>query len=832
MGFGGAVLTGCELEQSFHSQTGRTATLAHIAVEHATRLAAAVIPAKAVPAKQVKQSSIVLMSLAGFTGLLTLLLPEMMQTQWNRFLHPYGDIPRFSNTTIEIEEPHKRVMYGEPLDIRAAVRGEPVDSATLVLEYDSGNIETLPMFPEADSHWRASLAKMTEDAIYYVRTDHARSTRHSIEVIMVPRIENVRFRITPPAYTHRTAYEGPLSQEGISGLPGTTVEVRATSNRPLSRGEIAVTTSHDNVVTTVPMLPTASGSTEVVGEFTITGNGKFELQLFDIDENGSRDRFTGGITLLRDERPIIRISRPPVRSLATPSVTLPITIDAEDDYGIAEIRIFRSLNDSRFLATSHPLPDTPLRRFHGQVDLPLAAYNLQPGDSIKVFARVEDNDPDGAKGAESSVILIDIISQEQFEQMVRARNGMEMMLSRYREALRRLEAAKEELERLQEKLETLDPNDPASDETRRELQKLADRLNKEAEAIRKLAQNPLPYDLDRQLSEELNKAAKLAEDTADALEKMLESDPLNNESVKEQLSELGEKLASGKQSFDQAAMPSLELLAAVMPLKRAENRFVQQVMQQKDLAERLSSLKDREEETDPVVRARMRELEAEQREIRESLYTLLREIKEQADMLPEQAEFEELRKSAMEFADAVNTSGASTAMTMAQSWLAEYSGAKGYANALEAAEILEQFLSQCEGMGECVSQCLFGFSPSLNLNQTLDQLLRDMGFGGAGGSGMMGAGQGIGAQRGGPNVGLYGMLPGMSAFSDSQSEGRGGAAMFGGGGADGGINPDMGSDYDLSVEGAVGGSSGGAVPLRYRQAVGRYFQRIVEEGER
>ena len=39
---------------------------------------------------------------------------------------------------------------------------------------------------------------------------------------------DVRFRITPPAYTNRPPYDGPLPKDGIAGLPGTVVQVWAT----------------------------------------------------------------------------------------------------------------------------------------------------------------------------------------------------------------------------------------------------------------------------------------------------------------------------------------------------------------------------------------------------------------------------------------------------------------------------------------------------------------------------------------------------------------------------------------------------------------------------
>ena len=837
MGFGGAVLTGCELEQSYRSQTGRTATMAQMAVEHAARLAARTELAQAVPAKQVQHRAIVLLSLLGFIGLLILTMPGMMKTQWNRFTHPYGDIPRFSHTTIEIKAPEKQVVYGDPLDIRAIVHGDSVDSAMLVLETAAGEIETLPMFPEANASWRASLARVTESALYYVRVGHARSTRHSIEVIMVPRIENVRFRVTPPSYTLLPPYDGPLPSEGISGLPGTKVEIRATSNRPLSRGEMTISMGQNNSGVVMTMLPTTTDDTaekaEVFGEFEITDHGRFELQLFDVEGLGSRDRFSGGITLLRDERPMIRIMQPPARSLATPAVVLPVMIYAEDDYGISQIQIFRSLNDSRFMPSNLPLPpsesaSSPLRKFHGQVELPFGDYGVQPGDTIKLFARVLDNDPADPKGAESSVVVVDIISQAEFEQMTLAKQGLEVMLSRYREALRRLEAAKEEVEQLLEKIQQLDPNEPISDEINQELQKLAARMQKETEAIGKLAQNPLPYELDKQLSEELEKAAKLAEGAAESVVQMLEMS-MRNKDAQERLEEISKRLGTGKQSFEQATMPPLELLAAIMPLKMAENRFVELVRQQRDLADRLSSLQGQDHVDDPTMKTRMHELEEEQRFVEESLHTLLKDIVRHAELLPDREEFTELRESALDFSDAVKNSGAMPAMIVAQSALAEYFGTMGHAKAEEAAEKLEQFLSQCEGMGQCASDCL-RFQPNMgsSLNQTLNQLLNSMGMGTGSGSGM-GSGFGINSQRGGPDIGLYGMLPGMGSFAERQDGGKSGAQGFGSGEGIGGMNPDVEDGYEAATEGSVGGTSRGAIPLRYRQAVGRYFQRIVED---
>src|SRR6185436_6758847 len=99
---------------------------------------------------------------------------------------------------------------------------------------------------------------------------------------------------------------------------------------------------------------------------------------------------------------------------------------------------------------------------------------------------------------------------------------------------------------------------------------------------------------------------------------------------------------------------------------------------------------------------RMRELEQEQRGLRDDLTNLLEDIKNHANRLPDTPELAQLKATALKFADAVHNSGAAEAMLGAEAGLIDFSGTTAYERALEAAEILEKFISQCQGMGgEC-----------------------------------------------------------------------------------------------------------------------------------
>ncbi len=338
---------------------------------------------------------------------------------------------------------------------------------------------------------------------------------------MIPRLESVRFRITPPAYTRRPPYDGPVPQAGIAGLKGTKVEVWAKSNRPLAGGSVEV--AFDKGRTPVGLRPLPDDDQQVTGAFEIRSAGKLELSVTDTAGHDNQDKFAAAVTLLKDESPLIRILQPQHLSLATPQATLPVVLAGEDDYGISHVQLFRSLNDSRPLPMDFPLGKTPGLRFDGNEALPLSAYGLAPGDNIKLFARIEDNDPEGPKGSETPVVEVRIISQEQFESMLREREGLEVLMSKYRAAQRRLEALQQAEDGLRKKLKE-SHDEKVSESARQDLQRLSKQLHDEAEEIRKSAEHLLPYDADHKLSKQL-------EQLADSLEKMSKkASDLENES--------------------------------------------------------------------------------------------------------------------------------------------------------------------------------------------------------------------------------------------------------------------------------------------------------------
>ena len=370
-------------------------------------------------------------------------------------------------------------------------------------------------------------------------------------MITTPRIEDVRCRIAPPAYTHLSPYEGPIPSGGFSGLPGTQVQICATSNRPLRGGTVRLlaggkpSTEKSNNIALAP----GAVAEEVTGTFEIRSAGKFELQVADTDGTPAEEPIAGVIHLLHDDRPFVRIRQPAAVSLATPDAALPVVVSAEDDYGISRVQLYRSLNSSRALPVDFPLPKIPPTRSDPQDRLPLSAFGLSPGDVIRLFARVEDNDPAGPKGSESPSVEVRIISQQEFERMLRAREGLEVLASKYRQAQRRLESLAKDADGLRKKAKAAGDKKLSSAE-RAELHRLAERLAEAADQLDAAAKHLLPYDIDKQLSRQLQRLSRKMRRHAADLDQLASRSNLTGQELEQALDDLQRELKGDETDFD------------------------------------------------------------------------------------------------------------------------------------------------------------------------------------------------------------------------------------------------------------------------------------------
>lgn len=825
----GQVLSGVDL--LINTQDRRNAVthgLIEIAIQRANRVCGNTPRSEVVPLREFRRPGYAVSAVAiglMFTGFA---MPRLLSTEWLRFMDPYGDHPPFSRVEFNVDPGDTRIVYGGHADITASTANAVVEDLELVLlDGDGKEFESLPMFPESKDHWRTTIVDVTQDMSYFVRARRARSHKHAITVITVPKLERVSLRVTPPAYTNRPVYTGPVPQNGISGLAGTRVDVSAASNRPLSAG--VMTIGAEKNLEQVDMPPEELDT--VVGTFTIQRSGPLQVQVIDTDGQLSQDTFTTSITRLEDERPFIRILQPQRQSLATPQARIPVQLAAEDDYGISAIMLYRSLNDSRPLPQRLPVADPSPLSTNDVLVFPLGEYDLLPGDTIELFGRVEDNDPAHPKGYESPITTIRIISQEELQRLMLAKSSMEVLQSKYQQAMRRLERLAQAIEQLQKEIDELPPGSDLPSALREKLNTLADHLGEAGRDLKAASEYELPFDIDQPFSKALASLSASLNESSRTLHRLTKRKKLPAGDAAKTLADIRRHIGNQRGEYASEVTAPLEHIIAIYPLIEDQARFVEIYQRQRDLAQRLETIKGLARAADPSTKVRMRDLETEQIKLREALSDLLTDIDSHITRLPDDPQLNQLRETAGRFVEAVRNSAARTAMREAEAGLAEFLGSKAHAGALRAADILEQFLSKCKGMGDQGRMCL-KFQPQLaaGLGNTVDQLLASAGLGM--GTGAAGSGGGYSASRTTlSNVGLYGSVP---AFATATERGFGASRDGPGGGHS--RSRDQGTSKTQTFEAKdlehALGTGSSYVPIEYRIRVSAYFKRIADEFEK
>ena len=816
-GDGSTFATGNRTSAAAKSELELRHGLAQIAVEKAGVRAAAVDPAVAVPTGPIKTVALALGGILLLVGVIGFAMPKLAKTQWTRFASPSVDVPAFTTIEFDVSPGDVEIKHGQPIDVIVKLAEAPLDDLQLIVHGESTDI--IPMFPEGNNQWRGTLIRVTEPIEYQAQTGRAKSKRFAVSLISVPDINDVQIRVTPPEYT-RMGTVIASDNDAIQGLKGTKVEVIATSNMPLEGGQLVITGQEG--AKTIELTSIKGSDTSVKGDFEIEAGGKFELKVTNTTGIESSQSVGGSVVLLKDDRPFVRMTSPKQSSWATPTVNLPVAFNAEDDFGISDVRLFRSLNNSRPLPLKIGLKDGA-RMVRDRLFLPLAAYDLKPGDVLDLFARVEDNDPVSLKGAESPVHSIHIISREQYEKMNREQLGVEAVLSKYRQIQRRLEG----LEEMQRQLAMMD--DDGTDETpkaraakKQKALEVSNEFKSAAKEMQKLVERSSPVDFDQDLQQRINEMSdqiyEIGREIIE-LEKAYENHEIDTEEFNEGLKKLREKLEGIRDEFQEQVMGPLGELAKVFELMKKYEMFVQLVLRQRNLADRIRSFDGLDDVEKPDVKRRMRELSDEQKDLQTRLDNLLLDIENDAIGLPAGPDFDSLKESAIEFAGKVFDSGAMDEQTAAATDIAQFSGSDGYKHAERAAKLLERLqedAEQYENEAEDGMAKAFGKAGRPKLGRSLRQLMN-----------MFGPKNGA-RGRGPNNRGLYGD---QAQKKRKKSSGKGEDSRGGGGMYEGSPDGDENRGEEIKRDLSKGGGSEAAVPMRYQRKVNEYYRRIVEELE-
>jgi hypothetical protein len=356
---------------------------------------------------------LVLLALAWTT--LVVVFPRYVKTGIERIFLPLSDIPPVGSWNIEVK-PSGRVtlVEGDKLDITvrlSSALGLPGKPPTPELDWQDGagvmeaasnSMEHAAMLPTGQpNEFAFSFSAVSQPFSFYIVADDSRSASVRVDVAPLPQLKGSSFQVTPPAYTGLKPYQQPGPPEALEVPEGSTVQASV----QLSPDSPKVVWQEEKSSTDMTQGDSGWQITRLVNE-----SGGYQLMVTMPGLAEPRVLAQGQITAVPDHPPEIDFVTQDRNVAVNPGGTVPVTIRATDDYGVASISLRIASSDDPATARTikawkyvgppgqtAPVPETY------SVSLDPAVFT--PGSTFLLTAQAADFSPAGQTTTSRPIIL-------------------------------------------------------------------------------------------------------------------------------------------------------------------------------------------------------------------------------------------------------------------------------------------------------------------------------------------------------------------------------------------------------------------------------------------
>ena len=384
-----STLTSCEEDRLKSNLTAHPAMLQRLAVE-ASSIHQTVEP-KPVVSQKVLRLPLKCLAAAGLVmlGLFVWDAPKTM-VQLGRFWAPWANL---SVTKISSVEQNNVVARHEPIKLTAALGGRPVEELQFVTRaVEDGKLSETRLWPSSKDPLVAQFrrAKAVESFDYRFRAGDGQTEWHRVTVADRPKIENLKLRIIPPAYTGKRAKTLSKLPKKLRVVSGSRLEIEVKPKTDVRTARLTM-----GKTDWLPMELAEDGVYE--GSMELRQPVNFEVQLTELHGLVNRRPPRCRLQVVADQAPRVKIVRPTKTAVLLPDETIDIHFKVSDDHGIKEmaLRVYTQ-REGEEVPTVHEVP-IPLedeknrRKIQGSVALDLAQFDLQDGDTIRYEVRASDN---------------------------------------------------------------------------------------------------------------------------------------------------------------------------------------------------------------------------------------------------------------------------------------------------------------------------------------------------------------------------------------------------------------------------------------------------------
>jgi uncharacterized protein DUF4175 len=278
---------------------------------------------------------------------LCLAAPQSASIFAARFANPYGPAqwPRDTDLAITVAGSDKSVVpvpKGEQIAVIVQarnVRGRPMwkPPRTVWLDYQfaSGRRESRQMRRVEGNAYQAYFNDVLEDLTLRARAGSTRTGRVDVQVVELPRVEDVWLSFTYPKYTGLAPEPPSASLTEIRAIEGTRVKVEIRANRKLKADGAEIL-----IDPTGPVRMHANGDGGTTGathagELVLAkGMRRFRIQF--TDESGLQNRHprTFELYVIEDKPPQVKLVKPGGHTRCTRYAIVPLEARLKDDHAL------------------------------------------------------------------------------------------------------------------------------------------------------------------------------------------------------------------------------------------------------------------------------------------------------------------------------------------------------------------------------------------------------------------------------------------------------------------------------------------------------------------
>lgn len=496
--------------------------------------------------------------------ILALFLPEKLGQAFFRFCHPRTEFKTPRPFSWNVHPGHARLIQGDSLTISVEITGEIPEEMTLVTqESDRPPGQKILSFP-----FVLTLHSVQHPFSYSVHAGGYHSPIYRVSVLKRPVVRRLQVHLQPPGYSGQTAHTLETNTGDIHALKGTSVHLDITASHNLKQASIVF---ENRPIKNMSLIPPNRARTS----FSIHHRDKYHIEITDMQALKNISPITYTIRLRNDLAPVARITYPAKDVDLDEQMTLPLTLEAEDDFGFSNIRLAYSVirgsmapsapPETLYLPIVHTNPGSSRLLMNHSWDLdPLG---LLPQDAVSYYLEVWDNDNiSGPKSGRSTTYLARFPSMmEIFEDVTEMQNNQIETVEKMASDFTDLE------EDLQQLTEDLKANREISWEEKREIQESLEQQMQIEQQMETLAS---------QIEDMTEKLEKNDLASIETLEKYQELQSLFNEIATPELKEAMKKFHETLTRMDQEALR-----------QAAENMEINQEQLMKSLERTLALLK-------------------------------------------------------------------------------------------------------------------------------------------------------------------------------------------------------------------------------------------------